>query len=101
MPSSAALGTVLRMLPDKACRGLKEQCAAPATQAVLLSAKLACLMLVLWCRHTDFVTALDFHPVDEKCFVSGTIDGKVCAASWALGCHAGAKHQHGAVLVMT
>ena len=29
------------------------------------------------CRHTDFVTALDFHPVDDKHFVSGSIDGKV------------------------
>ena len=29
------------------------------------------------CRHTDFVTALDFHPVDDKFFISGSIDGKV------------------------
>ena len=29
------------------------------------------------CRHTDFVTALDFHPVDDKYFLSGSIDGKV------------------------
>ena len=29
------------------------------------------------CRHTDFVTSLDFHPVDDKYFVSGSIDGKV------------------------
>ncbi|KAK9818208.1 hypothetical protein WJX72_008854 [[Myrmecia] bisecta] len=28
-------------------------------------------------RHTDFVTALDFHPVDDKYFLSGSIDGKV------------------------
>ncbi|KAK9791592.1 hypothetical protein WJX73_008422 [Symbiochloris irregularis] len=28
-------------------------------------------------RHTDFVTALDFHPVDDKFFISGSIDGKV------------------------
>ncbi|KAK9821320.1 hypothetical protein WJX81_001477 [Elliptochloris bilobata] len=28
-------------------------------------------------RHTDFVTALDFHPIDDKFFVSGSIDGKV------------------------
>lgn len=28
------------------------------------------------CRHTDFVTSLDFHPVDDKYFVSGSIDGK-------------------------
>ena len=31
-------------------------------------------------RHTDFVTALDFHPVDDKFFISGSIDGKVCSA---------------------
>ena len=29
------------------------------------------------CRHTDFVTALDFHPADDKFFLSGSIDGKV------------------------
>lgn len=29
-------------------------------------------------RHTDFVTSLDFHPVDDKYFISGSIDGKVC-----------------------
>ena len=29
------------------------------------------------CRHTDFVTALDFHPNDDKHFLSGSIDGKV------------------------
>jgi WD40 repeat protein len=29
------------------------------------------------CRHTDFVTSLDFHPVDDKYFISGSIDGKV------------------------
>ena len=28
-------------------------------------------------RHTDFVTAIDFHPSDDKLFVSGSIDGKV------------------------
>lgn len=28
-------------------------------------------------RHTDFVTALDFHPVDDRYFISGSIDGKV------------------------
>jgi len=28
------------------------------------------------CRHTDFVTALDFHPADDKFFLSGSIDGK-------------------------
>lgn len=34
------------------------------------------------CRHTDFVTALDFHPADDKFFLSGSIDGKVqhCAS---------------------
>jgi len=32
-------------------------------------------------RHTDFVTALDFHPVDDKFFVSGSIDGKVMVAT--------------------
>ena len=32
---------------------------------------------MLYCRHTDFVTALDFHPVDDKYFLSGSIDGKV------------------------
>ena len=31
----------------------------------------------LVCRHTDFVTALDFHPADDKYFLSGSIDGKV------------------------
>ena len=31
-------------------------------------------------RHTDFVTALDFHPVDDKFFISGSIDGKVSFA---------------------
>ena len=30
-----------------------------------------------FCRHTDFVTAIDFHPTDDKLFVSGSIDGKV------------------------
>jgi hypothetical protein len=29
------------------------------------------------CRHTDFVTSLDFHPIDDKYFISGSIDGKV------------------------
>ncbi|KAL3134692.1 hypothetical protein ABBQ32_007697 [Trebouxia sp. C0010 RCD-2024] len=28
-------------------------------------------------KHTDFVTALDFHPADDKFFLSGSIDGKV------------------------
>ncbi|CAL8464569.1 g4104 [Coccomyxa elongata] len=28
-------------------------------------------------KHTDFVTSLDFHPVDDKYFISGSIDGKV------------------------
>ena len=28
-------------------------------------------------KHTDFVTAIDFHPSDDKLFVSGSIDGKV------------------------
>lgn len=28
-------------------------------------------------KHTDFVTALDFHPVDDRYFISGSIDGKV------------------------
>lgn len=28
-------------------------------------------------KHTDFVTALDFHPADDKLFLSGSIDGKV------------------------
>eukprot|EP00891_Asterochloris_glomerata_P003295 jgi/Astpho2/3295/e_gw1.00054.81.1_t len=28
-------------------------------------------------KHTDFVTALDFHPNDDKHFLSGSIDGKV------------------------
>ena len=31
------------------------------------------------CRHTDFVTSLDFHPIDDKYFISGSIDGKVRA----------------------
>jgi WD domain, G-beta repeat len=28
-------------------------------------------------KHPDFVTSLDFHPVDDKVFLSGAIDGKV------------------------
>lgn len=28
-------------------------------------------------KHTDFVTAIDFHPMDDKMFLSGSIDGKV------------------------
>ena len=36
-----------------------------------------CLTPLHECRHTDFVTALDFHPIDDKYFVSGSIDGKV------------------------
>ncbi|KAL4852781.1 WD repeat-containing protein 44 [Chlorella vulgaris] len=28
-------------------------------------------------KHTDFVTAIDFHPLDDKMFLSGSIDGKV------------------------
>lgn len=28
-------------------------------------------------KHQDFVTAIDFHPTDERLFVSGSIDGKV------------------------
>lgn len=28
-------------------------------------------------KHQDFVTAIDFHPTDERMFVSGSIDGKV------------------------
>ncbi|DBA73534.1 TPA: WD repeat-containing protein 44, variant 2 [Trebouxia sp. C0004] len=28
-------------------------------------------------KHSDFVTALDFHPADDKLFLSGSIDGKV------------------------
>eukprot|EP00887_Chlorella_sp_A99_P008211 scaffold12.g8211.t1 len=27
-------------------------------------------------KHTDFVTAIDFHPSDDKLFLSGSIDGK-------------------------
>ncbi|DBA73535.1 TPA: WD repeat-containing protein 44, variant 3 [Trebouxia sp. C0004] len=27
-------------------------------------------------KHSDFVTALDFHPADDKLFLSGSIDGK-------------------------
>ena len=35
------------------------------------------LLMSCSCRHTDFVTALDFHPADDKFFLSGSIDGKV------------------------
>ena len=35
------------------------------------------LRFCMCCRHTDFVTSLDFHPVDDKYFISGSIDGKV------------------------
>ena len=28
-------------------------------------------------KHTDFVTAIDFHPLDDKLFISGSIDGKM------------------------
>jgi WD repeat-containing protein 44 len=28
-------------------------------------------------KHSDFVTAIDFHPTDDKLFISGSIDGKV------------------------
>eukprot|EP00951_Prasinocladus_malaysianus_P033192 scaffold327042_cov31-Prasinocladus_malaysianus.AAC.1 len=28
-------------------------------------------------KHTDFVTAVRFHPQDDKLFISGSIDGKV------------------------
>jgi WD repeat-containing protein 44 len=28
-------------------------------------------------RHNDFVTAIDFHPLEDKVFLSGSIDGKV------------------------
>ena len=35
-----------------------------------------CGTALLSCRHTDFVTALDFHPADDKFFLSGSIDGK-------------------------
>ncbi|KDD73532.1 hypothetical protein H632_c2081p0, partial [Helicosporidium sp. ATCC 50920] len=30
-------------------------------------------------KHTDFVTAIDFHPSDDRLFVSGSIDGKLRA----------------------
>ena len=33
------------------------------------------------CRHSDFVTAIDFHPTNDKIFVSGSLDGKVKIAS--------------------
>lgn len=28
-------------------------------------------------KHTDFVTCVQFHPSDDKVFMSGAIDGKV------------------------
>ncbi len=28
-------------------------------------------------QHTDFVTVVDFHPRQDKIFISGSIDGKV------------------------
>lgn len=36
-------------------------------------------------KHSDFVTAIDFHPDDDRTFVSGSIDGKVKKGfRWAL-----------------
>ena len=40
------------------------------------------------CRHTDFVTSLDFHPVDDKYFVSGSIDGKASSCQGSHRTHA-------------
>lgn len=42
-------------------------------------------------QHTDFVTVVDFHPQNDKLFISGSIDGKVgcflpaCLPSSAFG----------------
>ncbi|XP_051138072.1 uncharacterized protein LOC127256225 [Andrographis paniculata] len=35
-------------------------------------------------KHSDYVTCLQFNPIDGDCFVSGSIDGKV--RIWTIGC---------------
>ena len=47
----------------------------------LVGVLLRIIFVYLWTfelrRHSDFVTAIDFHPLDDKLFISGSIDGRV------------------------
>lgn len=87
-PDSSAERTVLKAEPVRVYRGHKHDVldVAWSKSQFLLSASMDksvrlwhismddCLRVF---RHTDFVTALDFHPIDDKFFLSGSIDGKV------------------------
>jgi WD40 repeat protein len=88
-PSGSVYGIpVLRSRPARLYRGHKQDILDLAWSRTnfLLSASMdktvrlwhvsmdECLRVF---KHTDFVTAIDFHPSDDKLFVSGSIDGKV------------------------
>lgn len=88
-PSGSVYGVpVLRSRPVRLYRGHKQDILDLAWSRTnfLLSASMdktvrlwhvsmdECLRVF---KHTDFVTAIDFHPSDDKLFVSGSIDGKV------------------------
>lgn len=88
-PSGSVYGVpVLRSRPTRLYRGHKQDILDLAWSRTnfLLSASMdktvrlwhvsmdECLRVF---KHTDFVTAIDFHPSDDKLFISGSIDGKV------------------------
>lgn len=88
-PSGSVYGVpVLRSRPARLYRGHKQDILDLAWSRTnfLLSASMdktvrlwhvsmdECLRVF---KHTDFVTAIDFHPSDDKLFISGSIDGKV------------------------